>query len=142
MSVSAKQLEDSIRRGRTRGESEFRAETVRYRQDEDAIEIVTTDGAGFLIPRVWIDDLADLRPEDMTDLEVWPGGMAFELPRHDVHVSIHGLLVGVLPKMVPRPALASLFARRGGTATSEAKRASARNNGAKGGRPRKVTATA
>ena len=51
--------------GRTEAESEIRAQAVRYVPDRDAIEIVTTRNAGFLVPRQWIGALQDVSVEDL-----------------------------------------------------------------------------
>jgi len=127
--------------GRTEAESEIRAQAVRYVPDRDAIEIVTTRNAGFLIPRQWIGALQDVPAEDLAKLEVWPDGSAIELEDRDIHISVHGLMTAILPAMLPPRAVAAIFASRGGRATSEAKRSSAQANGRKGGRPRKSAKT-
>jgi hypothetical protein len=128
--------------GRAETETEIRAQAVRYVPDRDAIEIVTTRNAGFLIPRQWIGALQDVPTEDLGQLEIWPDGSAIELEDRDIHISVHGLLTAVLPAMLPPRAVAAIFARRGGRASSEAKRSSAQVNGRKGGRPRRTTEAA
>ena len=128
--------------GRAETETEIRAQAVRYVPDRDAIEIVTTLNAGFLIPRQWIGALQDVPTEDLGQLEIWPDGSAIELEDRDIHISVHGLLTAVLPAMLPPRAVAAIFASRGGRATSEAKRSSAQVNGRKGGRPRRTTEAA
>lgn len=124
--------------GRAQAETEIRAESVRYVPDRDAIEIVTTRNAGFLVPRQWISALQDVPTTELTKLEVWPDGSAIALEDHDIHISVHGLMTAILPAMLPARAVAAIFASRGGKATSAAKRSSAQSNGRKGGRPRKV----
>jgi hypothetical protein len=124
--------------GEAEAEAEFRAKAVRYVPDRDAIEIVTARNAGFLIPRQWIGSLQDVPVDDLARLEIWPDGSAIELEERDIHISVHGLMTAVLPAMLPTRAVAAIFASRGGKATSEAKRSSARVNGRKGGRPRKA----
>jgi hypothetical protein len=47
--------------------------------DRDAIEIVTTRNAGFLIPRAWIGALQDVPTENLARLEIWPDRSAIEL---------------------------------------------------------------
>jgi hypothetical protein len=123
--------------GRMDAEMEIRAQAVRYVADRDAIEITTTRHAGFLIPRGWIVALQDVPVEELAKLEVWPDGSAIELEDRDVQISVDGLLTAMLPAMLPSRTVAAIFASRGGRATSDAKRSSAKENGRKGGRPRK-----
>jgi hypothetical protein len=128
--------------GHAAAEAEVRAQAVRFVPDRDAIEIVTTRNAGFLIPRGWIGALQDVPIEDLAKLEIWPDGSAIELEDRDIHISVHGLMSAILPAMLPPRAVAAIFASRGGKATSDAKRSSAQANGRKGGRPRKAAKTA
>jgi len=127
--------------GRAEAETEIRAQAVRYVPEWDAIEIVTTGNAGFLVPRPWIGALQDVPAEDLAKLEIWPDGSAIELEDRDIHISVHGLMTAILPVMLPPRAVAAIFASRGGKATSDAKRSSAQANGRKGGRPRKTSRT-
>lgn len=126
---------------RAEAETEVRAQSVRYVPDRDAIEIVTARNAGFLIPRQWIGALQGVPTAALARLEIWPDGSAIELEERDIHISVHGLITAILPAMLPPRAVAAIFARRGGKATSEAKRGSAQANGRKGGRPRKAAKT-
>ena len=128
--------------GRVEAETEIRALAVRYVADRDAIEIVTTGHAGFLIPRGWIGALQDVPIEELAKLDVWPDGSAIELEERDIHISVDGLMTSILPAMLPTKTIAAIFASRGGRATSEAKRSSAQENGRKGGRPAKASKAA
>jgi hypothetical protein len=123
--------------GRAEAETEIRAQAVRYVADRDAIEIVTTRHAGFVIPRQWIGALQDVSIDDLAKLEIWPDGSAIEIEDRDIHISVDGLMTAILPAMLPTRTVAAIFASRGGRATSEAKRSSAQENGRKGGRPHK-----
>ena len=127
--------------GQTEAETEVRARAVRYVPERDAVEIVTTRNAGFLIPRQWIGALQEVPTEDLARLQVWPDGSAIELDDRGIHISVHGLMTAILPAMLPPRAMAAIFASRGGKATSDAKRSSAQTNGRKGGRPRKTAKT-
>jgi Protein of unknown function (DUF2442) len=124
--------------GRGEAETEIRARAVRYVADRDAIEITTTRHAGFLIPRSWIGALQDVPIAELAKLRVWPDGSAIELESRDIHISVDGLMTAILPAMLPTRTVAAIFASRGGRATSDAKRSSARENGRRGGRPRKT----
>ena len=130
-------LSRALEAGQREAETEFRARSVRYDLDRDVIEIVTTQNVGFLVPRAWIGPFAQLPPDQLALLDVWPDGSAIELDTLDIHVSVHGLLSQVLPAILPSSFLAGLFGSRGGKSTSDAKKATARENGRKGGRPRK-----
>lgn len=138
--VSEPELERALRRGLERARTEFRARAVHYWPEHDAVAILTERDGGFLVPRTAIEPLRDVDPGALARIEIWAGGSAFAIADRDIHVSVHGLLTRVLPGLIPPDVLATLFARRGGTATSPAKRASARENGRKGGRPRKLAA--
>jgi hypothetical protein len=128
--------------GRLEAETEIRARSVRYVADRDAIEIVTARHAGFLIPRGWIGALQDVPVGELAGLGTWPDGSAIELEGRDIQISVDGLLTAVLPAMLPARAIAAAFAGRGGRATSDAKRSTARENGRKGGRPPKAAVVA
>ncbi len=132
--------EAGLEAGHLAQEAEFRAASVRYDLDRNMLEITTTQGGGFIVPLEWVPVLANLTPSDLAELDVWPDGSAIELDAHDIHISVHGLLTGLLPKLLPTGAVSHLFAERGGRSTSAAKQAAARENGRRGGRPRKASA--
>lgn len=138
--ISDAEYTAALAKGRADSATELRARAVRYIADRDVLELETTRDGGFLIPRKWIGALQDVPSEELARLEVWPDGSAIELEARDIHISVDGLLTDVLPALLPESALARVFARRGGQATSEAKHASAKANGRKGGRPRKTAA--
>ncbi len=138
--VTDAQYAQAVSAGQAEAEAEFRAQAVRYVPEWDAIEIVTTRNTGFLIPRRWIGALQESSAKDLKKLEVWPDGSAIEIEERDIHISVHGLIVALLPAMLPSGVIAAVFASRGGQSTSAAKRQSAQENGRKGGRPRKRTA--
>ena len=107
-----------------------------YDSDRDAVEIELTDGAAVRLPRAMVEEFRDVPPADMTKLRVSPAGYGIKLDGHDIDISVHGLIAALA---TPGDAASSL-GKLGGAARSEAKRVSARANGAKGGRPRKVRA--
>ena len=71
----------------------------------------SSGGGGFLIPRAWIGALRDVAAEELAQLAVWPDGSAIELEARDIHISVEGLLVDVLPDLLPESTLATLSAR-------------------------------
>jgi hypothetical protein len=130
------ELRRAIEAGRRRRATERRAASVRYDSDRDAIEIELTDGAAVRLPRAMVDEFHDVPPAQMAKLRVSPAGYGIKLDEHDIDISVYGLISALA---TPGDAAASL-GKLGGAARSEAKRVSARANGAKGGRPRKVRA--
>ncbi len=104
-----------------------------YDPDRDAIEIELTDGAAVRLPRTMVDEFRDVPPKDIAKLRVSPAGYGLKLDEPNINISVHGLIAALA---TPGDMAASL-GKLGGTARSEAKRITARANGAKGGRPRK-----
>jgi hypothetical protein len=88
------------------------------------------------LPRAMVEEFRDVPPADMAAVRVSPVGYGIKLDQHDINISVHGL-IGALATASD---MASSLGKLGGAARSEAKRVSARANGAKGGRPRKVRA--
>ena len=132
----------ALEAGRLAAESEFRAQAVRYIPDRDAIEVITVRNGGFVIPRHLIGVLQDLTPNDLATIEMWPDGSVIEIENLDIHISVDGMVKAALPILVPGRIVAGLFAAFGGAAKSKAKAKSSRQNGKKGGRPKKTVAAA
>lgn len=86
------------------------------------------------LPRVMVEEFRGVPPSDMAKLRVSPAGYGIKLDQHNINISVHGL-VGALATAGD---MAASLGKLGGAARSEAKRLSARANGAKGGRPRKT----
>jgi hypothetical protein len=132
--TTVEDLRRAMEAGQRRRVTERRAAGVRYDPDRDAIEIELTDGAAVRLPRVMVEEFRGVPPSDMAKLRVSPAGYGIKLDQHDINISVHGL-VGALATAGD---MAASLGKLGGAARSEAKRLSARANGAKGGRPRKT----
>lgn len=132
------ELQHVLEAGRRRRATERRAASVRYDADRDAIEIELTDGAGVRLPRAMIEEFRQVSPADLTELHVSTAGYGIELDKHDINISVHGLIAA----LATAGDMAASLGKLGGAARSEAKRISARANGAKGGRPRKISRVA
>ena len=128
------ELRHAIEAGRRRRAGERRATSVQYDPDRDAIEIELTDGAGVRLPRAMMKEFREVPTADMAKLRVSPAGYGIKLDEHDINISVHGLIAA----LASAGDMAASLGKLGGAARSEAKRASARVNGAKGGRPRKI----
>jgi hypothetical protein len=91
-------------------------------------------GVSIAIPVRLIQGLAAARPEVRADLKIAGGGVALHWPRLDLDVGVRNLVGGIFGT---REWMSEL-ARHAGSRTSAAKAKAARENGRKGGRPRKA----
>jgi len=128
------EYEAALAKGKRRQEAGLTAEAVDYDADTDKVVITMAGGWDLRVERRRIDELSDVTPLELAELSLSPAGTTIELPRHDVYISLEGMLTALVPAEV----LARLFARRGGRSVSVAKAESSRSNGLKGGRPKKV----
>ncbi len=75
MTTNSQRIDDAeyaaaLAAGRDEAEVEIWAQAVRYVPERDAIEIVTSLNASFLIPRQWIGALPDVPTKELSKLEV------------------------------------------------------------------------
>lgn len=121
-------------RGQVMLETEPRAVSARYSRKTGRVTLELMNGCSYVFPTHLVQDLSEASPEDLTDLEV--DGMGFNLhwTKLDVDLYVPGLVAGIFGT---RAWMRKALARQAGQATSAAKTAAARENGRKGGRPRK-----
>lgn len=129
------QLEAAEARGRSMLETEPRATSARYDRATGRVVVELVNGCTYAFPAQLVQDLRDASHDDLARVEV--DGMGFNLhwPALDADLYVPALISGTFGT---RDWMARELARRAGQATSPAKTAAARSNGAKGGRPRKV----
>lgn len=113
-----------------------RAVAARYDARKKCVVVELANGASFSFPPQLAQGLAGARAADLAVIELTPLGTGLHWPRLDADLTVEGLLVGVFGSRT----WMRQHAARAGRATSEAKTAAARANGAKGGRPRKALA--
>jgi len=124
------QIDAALERGRIAAETEPRAAAARYDAKSGRVIIDLTNGATFAFPTRLAEGLADAEPGELAEIEVEAYGFGLHWPKLDVDYTVPGLVAGVF-------GTARWMAARAGRATSAAKAAAARVNGAKGGRPRR-----
>lgn len=114
-----------------------RAVSARYDRRLSRIVVALSSGIELTFPPEMAEGLAGASPRELSKIEVSPTGFGLHFPELDADLYLPALLEGVLGS----PAwMAGLMGRKGGKATSDAKRSAARRNGRLGGRPRKSAA--
>ncbi len=121
-------------RGRLARRSEPRATSVRYDRKNGRIVIDLTNGCTFAFPPHLAQGLEQATDEELAAVEILGAGFGLHWEAIDVDLSVPGLLAGLF-------GTPAYLARKAGQATSPAKAAAARANGAKGGRPRRQSAS-
>jgi hypothetical protein len=128
--MSEAQIDAAIERGRQVLETEPRAASARYDRKLGRIVVELTNGCTFAFPPRLAQGLEAATDEQLKAVQILGVGYGLHWEALDVDLSIPGLLAGLFGTR-------AYMARRAGQATSAAKAAASRANGAKGGRPRK-----
>ena len=124
------EIEAATERGRIAQQTEPRADTARYDRQNSRIIVDLTNGCTFAFPPRLAQGLETATDEELASVEILGAGYGLHWESLDVDLSVPGLMAGLFGTR-------AYMARRAGQATSPAKAAAARANGAKGGRPRK-----
>ena len=115
---------------------EPRAKSARYSPARRQVVIELTNGCSFIFPVDKAQGLAGASNKDLAAVTILGKGMGLHWEKLDADLSIASLVLGIFGSH----AWMREIARQGGAASSPAKSAAARANGAKGGRPKKSTA--
>ncbi len=124
------EIHAAIERGRIAQQTEPRADAVRYDKRNSRIVVDLTNGCTFAFPPRVAQRLETATDEDLAAVEILGAGSGLHWETLDVALSIPGLLAGLFSTK-------AYMAQRAGRTKSPAKAAAARENGRKGGRPRK-----
>ncbi|MBW4447920.1 MAG: DUF2442 domain-containing protein [Spirirestis rafaelensis WJT71-NPBG6] len=114
--------------------SEPRAEAAHYDLNLNRIVVDLRNGATFLFPPELVQGLAGASPDKLMQVKVTPSGEGLHCEQLDVDMSIPALMVGIFGTKAWMAELGS----RGGSVSSTTKARAARENGKRGGRPRKT----
>lgn len=112
---------------------EPRATSAHYDRDRRLVVIELSNGAFFAFPAALGQGLSGATTRELERIEISPSGEAVSWPLLDADLRVPALLRGAFGTRAWMRALA----QAGGQVTSEAKARAARENGRKGGRPRK-----
>ena len=132
-------LAKAIERGRKRKDAGVHATALRYLAEHNALMVSVADASAVDLPVLNYPELSALSASQLKRVVLGMGGSALCLDEEDLHVSIAGLVAASAPL---RSMAVTVAASRNGGRTSDAKAASSRENGLKGGRPRKQLQTA
>lgn len=92
-------------------------------------------GVQVAVPVHLVEGLVGASPVALSQIEISPAGLGLHWPKLDADVYVPALLQGV---MGSKSWMAKQLGSAGGRARTPAKGAAARDNGRKGGRPKKV----
>lgn len=124
-------IDAALERGRIAQAGEPRAAAVRYDRQVGRVIVELTNGCTFAFPPRLAQGLETATDDELSAVEILGNGYGLHWEALDVDQSLPGLMAGLFGTRAH-------MARRAGRATSTAKAAAARQNGAKGGRPRKT----
>lgn len=108
--------------------------SARYERHADRVIIELKNGFTLMFPPHLAQGLAGASPEDLETITLSPCGWSVDWETLDAGFCVDGLLTGILGN---KRWMTEHFGRMGGQARSEAKTKAVRENGKKGGRPRK-----
>lgn len=120
----------ALERGRIASQTEPRASSARYDAASGRVIVELTNGCIFAFPPRLAQGLENATDPQLAAVEILGRGYGLHWEGLDVDLSLPGLMAGLFGTR-------AFLARQAGRATSPAKAAAARANGAKGGRPRK-----
>jgi hypothetical protein len=107
-----------------------------YRPKDDIVAITLSTGVGITIPRKLLQGLEKAAPRDAAKVTLEDYGSSLHWESLDVDHYIPGLISGIYGT---RKWMSEL-GKKGGASRSDAKQGASRENGRKGGRPRKTSA--
>ncbi len=126
-------IDAALQRGQVARNSEPRATSATYDARSQNVVIGLSNGVTISVPVDLVEGLAGATAAERAEVEIQGSGYGLHWPRLEIDVSVLGLFAGVFGTRAH-------MARLAGQATSTAKAAASRQNGAKGGRPRKKRA--
>jgi hypothetical protein len=133
--VTQEVLEQVIARGHLRRSPDVHATGVQYVSTLHSLLVSFADQSAVALPVKNYPELSALSAKQLKQMAVGFGGSALCLDERDLHVSIAGLVSASQSLM---QMAVTMVAARNGSRSSAVKAQTSRDNGLKGGRPRKL----
>jgi hypothetical protein len=134
MTLTDAEVQKAERRMQVRMQAQPRAVAARYDRRAARIIVTLSNGLDLGVPVALAQGLAGAKASDLAIVEITPTGLGLHWPKLDAGLHLPSLLQGLFGT---RRWMAGFLGKAGGSATSPAKKAAARANGRRGGRPRK-----
>ncbi len=134
MAVTEQEFAQAEKRAQAHRKAGY-AVAARYDRRTSRVVVKLNTDVQISFPPRLTEGLADASPDDLAAIEVSASGLGLHWPKLDADLYIPGLLVGQLGS---KRWMAAQLGAAGGSVRSPAKAGSSRENGRKGGRPRKV----
>ena len=110
------------------------ATAARYDRRAAKVIVSLSNGLELGMPVHLAQGLSGASASELADIKISPTGLGLHWPRLDADLYLPALMEGIFGT---HRWMARMLGKRGGEATSAAKKAAARANGRRGGRPRK-----
>lgn len=133
MNVTDEQIAAARQAGQDSLANEPHAVAAWYEPERDLVWIETTAGTYHGVPSTRLQGLEDASPEQIADIEISSQGVGLHWPQLDADLTVQGIVFGIYGT----ENWMSELGRKGGQKSSAKKATAARENGRKGGRPRK-----
>ena len=133
MEISEQEFQAAVLRGEEIRRNGY-AISAEYDAHQNRLVVGLSNGVVIMVPVHLLEELAEAGADDLAEIEISPAGLGLHWPRLDADVYVPALMQGVFGT---RRWMAALLGAAGGKASTKAKAAAARENGRKGGRPRK-----
>lgn len=132
--VSSKTIEAANRRGEKNRRMEGQAMAAHYDKNTERVMVKLGRGIELALTPHEIEGLQNASPEDLDEIEISPSGFGLHFPKLDADLFIPALLEGITGS---KAWSAAMMGQAGGKATTVAKGKASRENGKRGGRPKK-----